>query len=900
MTTGRSERRGIEEMKMNHFTHNGQAAGAVRARLLLAALVLAAAFAVLTGSANATGSFGVASFATSSSTSQAGAHADFTTSFTLNTDGEGNPAEQVKDVNVKLPVGIAGNPQATAKCTPSSYAAFKCPVAAQVGVLHTTFAFPGGEEAVESSPVYNMTPAAGHVATFSAFITVATIVVQVDVRTDGSYGLEANVENISTLLPIVGSSLTLWGVPADSSHDVQRVGPAPEFVSPIADEEPATPFMINPTNCSGGSLSATVGVDSWQNPGHFVTQSATQTAPTGCDQLHAVPTIAVTPSTTQAGAPAGLEVDLQVPQSPAPYALATPDLSSAVVTLPAGMSVSPSSANGLGACSQEQIGLDNGNVPSCPNSSKIGTLEIDTPLLKVPLTGSVYLAQQGSNPFGSLLALYLVAEGGDVQVKLAGQVTADSATGQLTASFANNPQLPFSELKLDLFGGQDASLVNPSSCGEAKTTSTLAFYGGVQSAPSSAFTVTGCGAAQFSPAFSGGTTSSQAGGFSPLSVTFSRSDQDQGLDTLAVRTPPGLLGMIKTVAQCPEAQAAQGTCGADSLIGHTTVGAGPGSNPFYLGGGVYLTGPYKGTPYGLSIVVPAIAGPFNLGTVVVRAQIAVDPHTAQLTITSDPLPRILQGIPLDLRTVNVTVDRAGFVFNPTNCETLAVTAALTSTQGMSASASTPFQAANCARLAFAPKFSASTSGKKTSRSRGASLNVKLSYGRGQANIGSVLVSLPKQLPSRLATLNHACPAATFAANPASCDPESLVGSAKASTPILSTPLSGPAYLVSHGGAAFPDLVVVLSGQGVRIDLVGNTVIKHGITSTKFAHVPDAPISSFELKLPEGPHSALATNGSLCAKPLVMPTTIKGQNGAVVKQATKIKAGGCAKAAKKHR
>jgi hypothetical protein len=397
----------------------------------------------------------------------------------------------------------------------------------------------------------------------------------------------------------------------------------------------------------------------------------------------------------------------------------------------------------------------------------------------------------------------------------------------------------------------------------------------------------------FAPGFVAGTSNNQAGGFSPFSVTLTRDAGQQTLGGVRLQMPAGLLGVLKNVPLCGDAQAAAGTCGAESLVGHTTVGAGAGSNPFYLGGQVFLTGPYKGAPFGLSIVVPAVAGPLNLGTVVVRAKIEVDRHTAQLTITSDPLPTIVQGIPLDLRTVNVTVDRAGFTFNPTNCEALSVAGTITSSQGASASSTARFQAANCAALAFNPKFSAASPA-KTSRNNGAALDVKLGYpSGGQSNVHSVAVSLPKQLPARLTTIQQACPAATFEANPASCGEGSLIGSGTAVTPILAGPLSGPAYLVSHGGAAFPDIVVVLQGQGITLDLVGNiNITKAGVTSATFAHIPDAPISSFELSLPEGPHSGLSAVGSLCAKPLSMPTTIVGQNGATVKQSTAIKVTGC--------
>jgi hypothetical protein len=369
--------------------------------------------------------------------------------------------------------------------------------------------------------------------------------------------------------------------------------------------------------------------------------------------------------------------------------------------------------------------------------------------------------------------------------------------------------------------------------------------------------------------------------------------------------PPGLSGTLAGVALCGEAQADAGTCGPESLIGETTVSVGLGNSPYTVTGGrVYLTGPYEGAPFGLSIVNPANAGPFHLGNVIVRAKIEVDPHTTQLTITSDTtgpyaIPPSIKGIPLQIKHINVTVSRpSGFTFNPTNCNPQAITGGLSSTEGATAGLAVPFQATNCAALAFAPKFAVSTSG-KTSKANGASLAVKLTYPNApqgsEANIARVKVDLPKQLPSRLTTLQKACTAAQFEANPAGCPAASVIGHAKAITPILPVPLEGPAYFVSHGGEAFPSLIVVLQGYGVTVDLVGTTFIsKTGITSSTFKTVPDVPVGSFELTLPQGPYSALTAIGNLCTSRLSMPTEFVAQNGVVIHQTTPVGVTGCPK------
>jgi hypothetical protein len=545
-----------------------------------------------------------------------------------------------------------------------------------------------------------------------------------------------------------------------------------------------------------------------------------------------------------------------------------------------------------------------------------------------------------------MLRLFLQAEGSGVRLKLAGRTHVNQQTGQLTTVFEDNPQQPFEELTLRLDGGERAPLANPAACGTATATSQLVPWSStpeepLTAEPSSSFQVGGCAPPRFAVSLSSGMTqSSRADDYSAYTVRISRTDHDEELGGITVRTPPGLLGAVSRVPLCPEPQASRGACAADSQIGTVTVAAGPGSEPFWITAGrAYLTGPYKGAPYGLSIVVPAVAGPLDLGEEHVRAAIHIDPHTTALTIVSDPLPTIKDGIPFQLKTIDVNVDRPEFMFNATNCDAMSIGATISSTQGLRAEQSSPYQPTNCAKLAFLPSFSASTQANGSFNGNGASLNVRIAA-RGQgprssasvypeANIKKVDVQLPLALPSRLTTLQKACTERQFALNPADCPPESNVGTAIAHTPVLSMPLQGPAYLVSHGGAQFPDLDIVLQGDGVVIDLVGNTQIKKGITYSKFETVPDAPISSFELNLPEGKYSALAayvSSGSLCAPtkamivrkrvtrrvhghlihvlrsvrkllaaPLLMPTTITGQNGAVLSQNTKIAVTGCSKA-----
>lgn len=857
------------------------------------------------------------------------------------------PVESWKNVLIELPVGLIGDPQATAKCTQTELETAigrGCPTGSSVGSVEVGAEFTADEFSLShsglTSALYNMVPEGGYPAEFGFVVDGAAVSLYASVvHTSSGYRLRVASPGLpGGGIGAFGGVFTFYGEPAV-----------------VEGESSEAAFLTNPTRCTTEPQMVTATVESWENPGHPVSKEETAYQQlTGCNLLQFGPSLALAPSagpegTTQADEPSGYSVDLKVPQTSSFSELATPELENATVTLPEGVSVSPSAADGLVGCpaegpegiiisgvESEEVGPDGLSRQAkgrCPGASMLGKVEIFTPLLPTrcggegqavckpgespaPLQGHVYLAQpkcggsgqpactEASATNGELFGLYIEAEGSGVIVKLPGTVSANPVTGRLQTTFQENPQLPFSELKLQLKGGPRAPLANPQTCGSFTTTSDLSSWGGQRVPVSSTFGVDwdGNGGAcpaslPFAPAFTAGTITPTAGGFSPFTVTLSRHDREQDLSGITLNTPPGLLGMLSEVQQCPEPQASGGTCGEASLIGHTEVAVGAGSHPFWVGGDVYLTGPYKGAPFGLSIVTHAQAGPFNLGNVIVRAAIHVNPHSGALSVVSDPLPQIVDGVPLRIQTVNVTVDRPGFIFNPTNCSQQQVTGTITAAQGASANVASPFAVGGCKSLPFKPKFSVLTSA-KTSRIDGASLHVVLSSPSGQANIAAVHVKLPGKLPSRLTTLRKACTEATFNANPSSCPPGSDVGTATAQTPVLNVPLTGPAYLVSHGGEAFPDLVVVLQGEGVTIELTGATRISHGITSNTFSALPDAPISHFELVLPKGPDSLLTATGSLCKKALTMPTTITAQNGAEIKQSTRIAVSGCPK--KRHK
>jgi hypothetical protein len=910
-----------------------------------------------------------------------------------------DPDGNFKDIITNLPPGFFGDPNATAKrCTIAELlpkvhpAAPQCPPESQIGYLEAEFGHHEGNGQGIKEPVYNMVPPPGMAAQFGVHFIVPNAFIDVSVPAGGDYGVMGAALDAPGIEDVVRTTLVLFGQAGQAGvlETEKRVSEGEGTEAEVAAAKLALkPFLTLPTACNG-PLTSMAEADSYQNPGDFISAppSVTRNAGgspggmTGCAHLLFPPTISVSPDTTDASTSSGLTVGVHVFQKAAlnPEGLAESAVRDATVTLPEGVALNPAGAGGLEACSEGLAGftgftefnprVEPGDktatftpaLPSplepganfCPDGSKIGTVQIKTPLLPNPLEGAVYLAAQNANPFGSLVALYMIAEDpvSATLIKLTGEVHL-TETGQIVTTFKNTPELPFEDLELHFFGGERAPLTTPSRCGAYTTNATFVPWDG--NAPvntSSSFQIehgpngAPCPGASlpFNPSLTAGTTNIQAGAFSPFTMTMSREDGNQSLRAIALHMPPGLSGLLSGVKLCGEADANAGTCGPESEIGETIVSVGVGNDPFSVKGGkVYITGPYEGAPFGLSIVNPAKAGPYDLeqGTpcdcVVVRAKVEVDPTTAALTITSDTrgpykIPTILDGIPLEIKHVNVTITRPGFTFNPTNCSPMSITGSLESTEGATDALSVPFQATNCATLGFAPKFAVSTSG-KTSKADGASLSVKLTYPKAQfgsqANIKQVKVDLPEQLPSRLTTLQKACTAAQFRANPAGCPAASVVGHAKAITPLIPVPLEGPAYFVSNGGEAFPNLIVVLQGYGVTVDLVGDTFIsKAGITSSTFKTVPDAPVGSFELTLPEGRYSALAASGNLCSltktvmvkkkvtimtkghkrtvtrnvnekepASLQMPTAFVAQNGAEIHQSTPVSVTGCGKSAK---
>jgi len=859
-------------------------------------------------------------------------------------NGESWPVEPPRDALVELPAGFLGDPNASDKCTlaqlvPESLLSPSfCPAAAQVGVVRITSTM--GEPLLRGQvPLYNMVAPAGVPArfSFSAFGTVVSL--DASVRSGKGYGLTIASRGVSEGIAVSATRVTFWGIPADPSHDFDRLCPGVNAATysatdPRCDENaekvgippyvrpPLEAFLRNPTSCTppGEGLTTTLHIDSWFNPGRVnpdgspdLTDPAWKSASTTsheapgypyppsewgptvgidhCEEVPFEPTISVRPTTDRADSPSGLTVDLQIPQRALvePGATAQSDLKGAVVKLPEGMSVNPAQADGLGGCTLAEIDLHGENTePSCPDSSKIGTMALKTPLLDHEIEGSVYLGAQKDNPFGSLLSLYIV--GDDLQqsgtvVKLAGEVRLDPGTGRLETVFTDQPQLPFETLHLELFGGAHAALVTPARCGTYTTRSTLSPWSGNADVKlTDSFELTegpagsGCPPtpAAFAPALGAGTTTPVAGAFSPFGLRLSREDGSQRFAALDLTLPPGLTGKLAGIPYCPEAalaavseqegtaaaQIASPSCPAASLLGHVTVGAGSGPDPFFVKTGkAYLAGPYKGAPLSLAIVTPALAGPFDLGSVVVRTALRIDPESARVTAASDPLPTILHGIPLDLRDIRVNLDRPRFMLNPTSCDPMSIDGTVDGTEGARANVSARFQVGDCAKLPFKPHLALKLKG-GTRRGDNPALRATLTMPKGSANIARTQVALPHSEFLDQAHIRTICTRVQFAAE--ACPPGSVYGHARAFTPLLDRPLEGPVYLRSSDNP-LPDLVADLDGQ-IHIVLDGRIDSKHGGIRTTFASVPDAPVSKFVLTMKGGRKGLLQNSTGLCGRP----------------------------------
>ncbi|HEY2715585.1 MAG TPA: hypothetical protein VGI73_05120 [Solirubrobacterales bacterium] len=836
---------------------------------------------------------------------QAGAHSDFNFSFAfpeVETRQEGvqniGPPEAMKDVELELPRGMYANPQPFATCTPQQFTRegfwTACPVASQIGSVDLTLT--GGFGGKHKVALFNLSHGPDVPARFGFRYIFAMVQITPRVR-PGDYGITSATTNASQAEGIQAVSLHLWGVPGDPRHDEERQHVNRPEIFPeqaLGTEAPRTAFFTNPSGCPDEAGSFTAHGDSWEHPGVFDTRQL----PTdeegnpfvweGCENQPFDPSLVAKPGTYRAHSPTGLDVVLAVAPDDGAGGYSAANVKRTVVDFPQGMTVSPSAVAGLGACSEAQVGLGSNDAPTCPDGSKIGNVTIKTQLLGDPLEGDVVLATQNANPFHSTFAIYLLAKGPGFWLKLPGELNLDPQTGRLKVIFDNLPELPFETAHLDFRGGPTAPLVTPSVCGNYAIRTEVFSW----AKPTEPTVVSQpmdinedcAGGGGFNPELQAGVANPVAGARSPLTIKVHRLDGEQNISRLEFTLPEGELASLKGVAVCPDSLAGGGNCPVGSQVGiaTTTIGTGafplvvpqPGKAPTAL----YLAGPYKGAPYSLVTTVPAQAGPFDFGDIVVRTAINLNPVTTQVIAKSDPLPQILEGVPISYRDVRIEVQKPDFTVNPTSCEQRAVTSTITSIDGTQVHPSVPTKVGDCASLNFGPKLALRLKG-GTHRGDFPQLTATLTTGKKEANIARVATTLPHSEFLEQGHIGTICTRVQFAAK--QCPAASVYGHARAFTPLLDEPLEGPVYLRSSSHP-LPDLVAELNGQ-FDVELSGRIDSHNQGIRTTFETVPDAPVTKFVLQLKGGKKSLLVNSRNLCKAPSRATIRMVGQNGMLHKE-----------------
>jgi hypothetical protein len=870
------------------------------------------------------------------------------------------PAGLVKDLHFQLPPGLVGNATVMPQCTASQFynrpdhevgAENECPADTVIGVSVLSLLEPTLAGAINfTQPVFNLEPARGEPARFGFFVLAANtpIVIDTALRSidehggEGDYGITASVTNASQTAGVLASTVSFWGVPGDPRHDQVRGwtclqedhGEVPPGNCVAGNNETPTPFLQTGTYCTGVHQTVPILGDSWETPSLVETFFPDRPfAPLdGCNRVPFGPQIASEPTANSATSPTGLNFDIDVNDEGQKNAkgLVQSQIKKTVVSLPQGFTANPSVAEGLKACSEaEYAAATVVEGTGCTEESKIGDVEIESPLVKPTIHGSLYVARQTENPNHNLLTLYLVARNEEigVLVKQALKVTPNPVTGQLTTEADDIPQLPFSRFHLSFRQGQRAPLVTPPACGTYTVGADLYPYSNPEAAlhRESSFKITsgpegqGCpsgGVPPFHPGLEAGTLNNSAGTYSPFVTHITRKDSEQEITRFSIKLPTGLLAKLKGVSECSDVQIAAAkareheggateeeahpSCPANSEIGHTLVGTGVGNVLAYAGGKLYLAGPYHGSPISLVSVDDAKVGPFDLGTVVVRFALDVNHETAEVSVdgtNSDPIPHIVDGIPIHLRDIRAYVSRPGFTLNPTSCAKKSTAATVlgtglnfaSSSDDVPVTVSSPFQAADCASLGFKPKLALSLTGKKTHRGALPAFKAVLTYPKGgaYANIAKAQVTLPGSEFLEQGHLKNVCTRKVFetGANPGeNCPKNSIYGKARATTPLLEAPLEGPVYLRTGYGTKLPELAAALNGPQISITLAGtiDSVHQKGTEGSRirntFALVPDAPVEKFTLELKGGKKGLLVNSTDVCKGTHKALAAFTGQNG----------------------
>jgi hypothetical protein len=876
----------------------------------------------------------------------------FTVHFALKTEAGGvTEGGEMRDAIVDLPPGLIGNPQAVPACTRQQFEGgnAECPLETQVGMLHVILS--GGGEIF--GPVFNMVPPPGVAAELGFSVHELISLQGSSLRTEAGYGVQVSAPNIP--LGVSAATETIWGVPADSGHDPERgLGNNNVSQGGAPSSAPLLPFLTLPASCDAPPQ-VTVKADSKLAPGLFAEESGVllnpahqPTALSSCNAVPFAPKIAAQPTTKLTSNPSGLGFELKLPNQGLlnPGGIAETEPKKTVVTLPEGVTVNPSFAEGASVCSEAQYKAEQVESKAgegYPDASKLGSVFAESPLLKEPIKGAVYLAAPYENPFGTLAALYLVARAPErgIIVKQAGKVEFNETTGQITTTFEGLPPIPYSSFKLHFREGARAPLVTPQSCGEYKTVGKFTPFSAESDSEAVETTASfqiehgaeggACpngGLPPFKPGLIAGSINNAAGHFSPFNVRLFRTDAEQEITHFSIKLPPGITGKLAGIPYCSDSaieaakartgphggaeELANPSCPQASEVGHSLAGAGVGNTLAYVPGKIYMAGPYNGSPLSIVAITAAKAGPFDLGTVVIREALRINPETAEVFIDptgSDPIPHIIRGVPVHLRDIRAYVDKPEFVLNPTDCTPTSTASTLLGSGLNFASeaddnpvtVSTRFQAADCSALPFKPQLSIKLIG-RTNRGAHPKFVTHLAMnGIGEAAIDHAQVTLPKSEFIENAHFNTICTRVQFkegAGNGAACPSGSIYGHAKAVTPLLSEPVQGNVFLRSSEHE-LPDLVIALHNSQVDFDLVGRVdSVKGGGLRTTFETAPDAPVTSFDLEL-EGASKGLFVNSvNLCAKKHFAKADFVGQNGKAygAKPVLKVK---CPKAHKRH-
>jgi hypothetical protein len=798
---------------------------------------------------------------------QAGSHPDRLIQGVQFSDPEGTK-EEAKEMVLDLPPGLSGDPGAVPECPRPLFdenLEEGCKPESQVGRAIVEVS---GSERV--APLYSVEPGPNEVTLFGALGPAISLLKLIGHLRPTDQGLSMRLGSLpqSTKQSISAVKIELWGIPADHQEETSI---------------PRKPLLTLPTRCDQGPLTSTASMHTWQQPERLVTGTGnTGHSLGGCGSLAFDPGIAFSLGTPAADTPTGATIDLSVLQDEDPDGLATSQVRDLSVALPEGMTISPGGAQGLGVCSDAQLGLGTEADPTCPSSSRVGSMELDVPALSKPMAGSIYLGQERP---GERFRLFMAASAQGSEVKFAGSLQSDPVTGRLTASLNGLPQAAFTQMSLHFDGGPTALLATPLSCGPATADATLVPYSGTSAvARSATAAVTSnsggpCATALFAPTLSAGSTTTRPGAPTTFSATVTRKDGEALPERLNIALPPGIGAALGKVAPCVGTAAAGGSCPPSSQVGTAVAELGPGPRPARIEGTISLTAPYRHAPFGIAIAFKAALGPFDLGTLIVRGALRIDPHTGQVTIATDPLPSSFEGIPIRFQTLGLDLNRPGFMRNPTSCVPAEVKATLSSAAGTVAHPSSPFSLRNCIDLPFHPHLAMQLGDSSQLHPEGKpSLTVKTQVPRGDSNLRFLDLLLPKALKLDPSALRELC--SRRAAEHGECPQGSKVGSASAHTPLLEGAMAGSIYLAQPQGNGSPDLWAQLRGSGIEVALHGETAVKDGRAETTFAHTPDFPLSEFSLRFGGGAHGVFELKRDPCGG-LGASARVGGQSGAVV-------------------